>query len=96
MPIVVMTIILAVGADWHSAGGQLLASGLALLCGHQDIRMRIRAGASFWFMMALAFGISALATAVWASFWGGALICTVVLCFEIRFIRRWWNRRTSP
>jgi membrane protein implicated in regulation of membrane protease activity len=74
----------------------LLASGVLLLSGYQDIGLRARIGAAFGFFMALAFGVSALFTAIWAGLWGGALICAVVLCFEIWLIRHWRSRRTSP
>ncbi len=95
MPIAIMLIV-AMGATWKALGGQLLASAVLLLSGRQDIRLRARTGAAFWFFMALAFGISALATAVWSRLWGGAAICAVVLCFETWLVRQWWNRRTSP
>jgi len=49
-------------AEWKSVGGQLLASGVLLLSGHQDIGLRARVGAVFGFLMAIAFGISALVT----------------------------------
>jgi hypothetical protein len=53
--------VLALGATgWKSVGGQLLASGVLLLSGHQDIGLRARMGAAFGFFMAIAFGISAL------------------------------------
>jgi len=52
-------------------------------------------GAFFGFFMALAFGISALVTAVRARTAGGAVICVVVLCLEACLILRWWLRRTS-
>ena len=95
MPIAIMVIV-AMGATWKALGGQLLASGVLLLSGYQDIGLRARIGAAFGFFMALAFGISALATAIWTKFWGGAAICAVVLCFETRLILRYRSRRTSP
>src|SRR4029077_3334745 len=58
------SVIALVGAGWKSVGGQLLASGVLLLSGHQDIGLRARMGAAFGFSMAIAFGISALATAI--------------------------------
>jgi hypothetical protein len=85
----------AVGAGWRPVGGQLLASGVLLLSGYQDVGLRARIGAAFGFFMALAFGTSALATAVWTRLWGGAAICAVALCFETWLIRRWWGRRTA-
>ena len=95
MPIAIITFTVAVAGKWQSVGGQLLASGVLLVSGYQDIGLRARIGAAFWFFMALAFGISALATAIWAKVWGGAAICAVALCFEIWLILRWWSRRTS-
>ncbi len=89
------SVIALVGTGWKSVGGQLLASGMLLLSGYQDIGLRARIGAAFGFFMALAFGISALGTAVWARLWGGTAICAVVLCFETRLILRRWRRRTS-
>ena len=51
-------VVLALGATgWISVGGQLLASGVLLLSGHQDIGLRARMGAAFGFFMAIAFGI---------------------------------------
>lgn len=96
MVIAVTTLILAMGAGWQSLGGQLLASGVMLLCGHQDIRLGTRTGAGFWFFMAIAFGISALATAAQAKIWWGAAICAAALCFDAWLISRWWNRTTAP
>lgn len=91
----ILTLIVAVGGRWQSVGGQLLASGVFLLSGYQDMGLRPNIGAAFGFCMAVAFGISALVTAIWAKVWGGAAICVVVLCFETWLIRRWWSRRTS-
>ena len=80
---------------WKSIGGQLLASGVLMLSGRQDLGLRAGMGAAFGFFMALAFGISALVTAVRARVWGGPAICAVVLCIEICLILRWCLRRTS-
>jgi len=96
MPIEVTTFIVVMGARWQSLGGQLLASGVLLISGYQDVRLRARTGAAFWFFMALAFGTSALATAIWTKLWGGAAICAVVLCVETLLILRWRSRRTQP
>jgi len=52
-------------------------------------------GAAFGFFMAIAFGISALVTAIRADLWYAAAICVVVLCSETLLILRWWLRRTS-
>jgi hypothetical protein len=88
-------LIVAMDAGWKALRGQLLASGVLLLSGYQDIGLRARTGAAFWFFMGLAFGISALVTAIWARLWGGAAVCAVVLCFETWVVRHWWNRRIS-
>lgn len=88
--------VIAIGGKWEAVWGQLLASSVALLSGHQDLGLRARSGAFFGFFMALAFAVSALGTAIWASLWGGVAICAVVLCFEGWLVRHWWNRRTSP
>jgi hypothetical protein len=45
--------------------------------------LRTRIGAAFGFFMALAFGTSAVVTAIRAEVWGGAAICVVALCFEV-------------
>jgi hypothetical protein len=96
MAISVSTSVLALGGTgWKSVGGQLLASGVLLLCGHQDMGSRTRIGATFWFFMAIAFGISALVAAIRANLWCAAAICAVVLCSETWLILRWWRRRTS-
>jgi hypothetical protein len=95
MPIPISTSIVAIGAGWESVGGQLLASGVLLLSGHQDIGLRARIGAAFGFFMALAFGILTLVTATRARLWGGTAICAVVLCLEAWLILRWVRRRAS-
>ena len=95
MPVPISTSIVAIGVGWKSVGGQLLASGVLLLCGHQDMGSRTRIGATFWFFMALAFGVSALVTALRANLSYAAAICAVVLCSETLLILRWWRRRTS-
>jgi hypothetical protein len=96
MPIAVNMFIATVGSSWRSVGGQLLASSVLLLSGHQDLGIRTRIGATFGFFMALAFGTSALVTAIRAEIWGGVVICAVALCFEGWLIRRLWHRKTSP
>ncbi len=97
MPIALATFVVAMGANWHSVGGQLLASGVLLLSGRQDIGwVRGRGGARFWFFMALAFATSALGTSISMKLWSGAAVCAVVFCFEIWLVRRWWSRGTSP
>jgi hypothetical protein len=93
MPISVSTFVAVTGPGWKSVGGQLLASGVLLLSGYQDMGFRNRGGAPFWFFMALAFSVSALGTAVWGRLWVGTAICAVVLCFETWLVRHWWNRR---
>jgi hypothetical protein len=87
--------IVLVGTGWKSVGGQLLASGVLLLSGYQDIGLRTRIGAAFGFFVAIAFGISALVTAIRANLSYAPLICAMVLCIETFLIRRWWLRRTS-
>src|SRR5580658_5070438 len=82
-------------AGWKSVGGQLLASAVLLLSGHQDIGLRAHIGAAFGFFMAMAFGISALVTAIRGNLRYGAVICAVVLCSEALLILRWLLRRTS-
>lgn len=84
-----------VRTGWKSVGGQLLASGVMLLSGHQDIGLRSRMGAAFGFFMAIAFGISALITAIRANLSYAAVISAAFLCSETFLILRWWLRRTS-
>ena len=88
-------VIALVGTGWKSVGGQLLASWVLLLSGHQDLGLRSRMGAAFSFFMAIAFGISALITSVRGSLSYAAVICAVVLCSETFLILRWWPWRTS-
>ena len=90
-----VTFVVAVGGRWQSVGGQLLASGVLVASGYQDMGLRTRIGAAFGFFMALAFGTSALVTAIRAEVWAGAAICVVALCFEGWLILRWRSRRTS-
>jgi uncharacterized membrane protein len=85
-------------ANWLSVGGQLLASGVMLLSGHQDLGLRSTLSplsAAFWFLMAIAFGISALITASRASLPFAAAICVVVLCCETLLVLRWMLRSRS-
>ena len=86
-------ILMTMDASWRKVGGQLLASAVLLLSGHQDMDMRARiGGATFWFFTALAFAISALITALVAKLWGGAVICALAFCLEIWLIFRWWTK----
>jgi hypothetical protein len=91
----ITTFLIAIGAIWKSVAGQLLASVVLFLSGHQDLRWRIRMGGSFWFFMAIAFGISALFTAIQAKLSYAAVICAVVLCSETLLILRWILRSRS-
>ena len=68
---------------------------MLLLGGYQDIGLRARMGAAFGFFMAIAFGISALISAIRANLSYAAAICAMVLCSETLLILRWWLRRTS-
>jgi hypothetical protein len=88
-------VIAFLGAAWKSVGGQLLASGVILLSGHQDLGLRAHMGAALGFFIALAVGISALITAIRADLPYAVAICAVVLCSELVLILRWWLRRTS-
>jgi hypothetical protein len=90
-----LSAIALVGTGWKSVGGQLLASGVLLLSGHQDIGLRARMGAALGFFMAIAFGISALVTAIRVNLSYATVICAMVLCSETLLILRWWLRRTS-
>jgi hypothetical protein len=89
------SVISLVGTGWKSVGEQLLASGVLLLSGHQDIGLRAWMGPAFWLFMAMAFGVSALVTAIQANLRWAAAICAVVLCSETWLIVRWCRRRTS-
>jgi hypothetical protein len=96
MAITLSAVVLGLGVSgWKSVGGQLLASGVILLSGHQDIGLRARMGAAFGFFMAIAFGVSALVTAMRGNLGYAAAICVAVLCVECLLIRRSWVRRTS-
>lgn len=82
--------ITTMGQGWKPIWGQLLASGVLLLSGYQDMGLRARAGAFFGFFMALAFAVSALVTAVRETLWGSAAICALIICFETWLARRSW------
>ena len=69
--------------SWQSMAGQLLVSGLAVISGCQDIGSRMWAGAVFSFLIALTFGISALATGVQSGFRFAPAICALVFVIEI-------------
>ena len=50
MAIAVSTSIVGLSVmGWRSVGGQLLASAVLMLSGHQDVGLRARFGAAFWF-----------------------------------------------
>jgi hypothetical protein len=90
-----------IASGWKSVGGQLLASAVLLLSGHQNLprkgahfRVLMALGADFWFFIALAFSISALGTAIWMKLWVGVAICAVVLSLEAWLIQH-WNRTRS-
>jgi hypothetical protein len=96
------TFMAVIGSGWKSVGGQLLASAVLLLSGHQDLPRKgarftvlMALGADFWFFMALAFSISALGTAIWMKLWVGVAICAVVLCFESWLVQHWSKPKTS-
>lgn len=87
------SVIALVGTGWKSVAGQLLASGVLLLSGYQDTGLRARMGAAFGFSMAIAFGISALISAIRANLSYAVVISAMVLCSEILLILLWWSRR---
>ena len=72
-----------------SVFGQLLASMVLLMSGYQDLGLRARMGAAFGFFMSIAFGISALITALRANLLSAVALCALVLCFETWFMLRW-------
>jgi Ca2+/Na+ antiporter len=83
-------------AGWPLVVGLLLTSVVIMVSVHQDLGLRVWIGAVLGFFMAIAFGISALVTAIRVNHRGAAAICAVVLCCEILLILRWSLRRTSP
>jgi nitrate/nitrite transporter NarK len=91
----ITTYIPSIGASWQSVGGQVLASVVLLLSGYQDLGLRSRVGAAFGFFMAIAFGISALGTAIRGNLWSAVAICAVVLCFEAWLMLRWRSKGNS-
>jgi hypothetical protein len=52
-------------------------------------------GAGFGIFMALAFGISALVTAISLKLRSGVAICAVIVCFESLLILRWILRKQN-
>ena len=87
MPIT--TYIAGIGASWWSIAGQLLTSAVILVSVRQDLGLRTRMGAVFGIFMALAFGISALVTAISLKLQSGVAISAVIVCFETLLILRW-------
>jgi hypothetical protein len=83
------THIAGIGANWKSVGGQLLVSGLAMLSVRQDLGLRIPTGAAFWFLIAMAFSVSALITATQGNVSYAPAICAVVLCSEVLLVLIW-------
>jgi len=86
-----ITYVAGMGASWRSVGGQLLASGVMMLSGRQDMGLRVRIGAIFGFFMAMAFGISALVTAIRANLSYAPVVCAVVICSEICWALSWFR-----
>jgi hypothetical protein len=89
----ITTYIAGMGASWQWMAGQLLVSALASLSVCQDLGLRIRLGAVFWFLIALAFGISALVTAIRSNLRFAPAICVVLLCSET-LLSLWWILRS--
>jgi len=87
--------IAGIGTGWWWVAGQLLASAVILVSVKQDIGLGTRVGAALGILMATAFGISALITAIHGNIRGGVAICGVVLCLEACLILRWGLRRQS-
>ena len=81
--------IAGIGAGWKAMGGQLLVSGFALLSGRQDLGLRLPMGAVFSFLIATAFAVSALITAIRSNIHYGPAICVVVFCCEILLALFW-------
>lgn len=89
-----MTMYIAgMGASWKLIAGQLLASGVASLSACQDLGLRVRLGAIFWFMIAIAFGLSALSTAMRSNIRYASAICLLVLCSQTLSILYWALKR---
>jgi hypothetical protein len=84
-----------VGASWWWVVGQLLTSAVILVSVKQDLGLGTRVGAALGILIATAFGISALITAIHGNIRGGVAICAVVLCFETWLILRWILRRRN-
>lgn len=96
MAIAVSTSIVGLSVmGWRSVGGQLLASAVLMLSGHQDVGLRARFGAAFWFFVAIAFCISALVTAILVNLPYAVAICALILCCETLLIRRAFPRKPS-
>jgi predicted membrane-bound spermidine synthase len=91
----IATYIAGMGTGWWWVAGQLLASAVILLSVKQDLGLRARMGAALGSFMAIAFGISALVSAIRVNLRGGAAICAVVLCVEILLILRWIRHRQN-
>jgi hypothetical protein len=89
----ITTYVAAIGASWWSIAGQLLTSAVILVSVRQDLGLRTRVGAAFGIFIALAFGISALLTAISVKLRSGVAICAVIVGFEFFFILRWILRR---
>ncbi len=87
--------IAGIGASWWSVGWPLLASVVILISIKQDLGLRVHIGAALGSLVAIAFVISALVTAIRVNLRGGAAICAAVLCFETWLILRWILRRQN-
>jgi hypothetical protein len=74
-------------------GWPLLASVVVLISIKQDLGLRVHIGAALGSLVAIAFVISALVTAIRVNLRGGVAICAVALCFEAWLILHWILRR---
>jgi hypothetical protein len=64
MAISMSMFVLAMSGAGRLVGGLLLTSAVIMVSVHQDLSLRVWIGAVFGFFMAIAFGISALVTAI--------------------------------
>jgi hypothetical protein len=88
----------SVGAlhGWHGVLLGLLASGVFMICGRQDLGApRFEINAAFWFSLALLSAGGVIWLGVGAGILGAVLLGIAFLCSEVWLIRHWWRRGSA-
>lgn len=72
----------------------LTASGVLILCSHQDFSLGVTVGARLCQFMALVFLLAFIVNALRVGWWAESAVCAVALALEVRLFKR-WQRKSS-